>query len=181
MTKLPIKQSFYLIAFGVVVGLLSGGVIWITAGHPRGEPVMIFTRSPDQLITVYISGDVVKPGVYQVPLGSRVNDVVNIAGGFLPSANTNLINQAELVSDSSHIKIPSQLRNEGMTSNGININLATEIELEGLPGIGPSVAKSIVAYRTENGPFQKIEEIQKVPGVGPVTFEKIRNLITVED
>jgi competence protein ComEA len=181
MTNLPIKQSLYLILFGVLIGLLAGGVIWITSSQPRGVPVILSTRSPDQLLTVYISGEIANPGIYQIPLGSRVNDVVNIAGGFLPDANVSLINLAELVSDSSHIKIPALSMNSDQSGVIVNINTASEFELAGLPGIGPSAAKSIVTYRTENGPFKSIEEIQKVSGVGPATFEKIKQLITVGD
>jgi competence protein ComEA len=177
--NIPYKQSFILISFGVIIGLLMGGVIWIIASPPRGYPITLATRQSNQLISVYISGEVVKPGIYQIPLGSRVKDAIDIAGGFLSTADVELINQAALVMDSSQVNIPPLRVKENLLNTGININTASAYELETLPGIGPAFAKNIVDYRSENGPFTVIEEIQKVVGIGPVTFEKIRHLITI--
>jgi len=179
MNNFPAKQSLFLISFGVIIGLLMGGVIWIVASPPRGKPVTLATQPSDQLISVYISGEVVNPGVYQIPLGSRVKDAIDIAGGFLLSADVSQINQAALVTDSSHINIMPLISTGNSQNPGININSATEDELETLPGIGPVSAKNIINYRLENGPFNTIEEIQKVAGIGPQTFDNIKHLITV--
>lgn len=181
MNNLQPRQSFLLIFYGVMIGLMVGGLIWIISSPPRGKPVTISTRSPDLFISVYISGEVLYPGVYQLPKGSRVKDVIEIAGGLLPNADVARINQAAIVDDSDHINIVP-VNSQGVIENsGLNINTATEAELQNLPGIGPVFAKSIVDYRTENGPFRNIEEIQKVSGIGPKTYENIKNLIYVGD
>ena len=179
MNNIPTRQSLILISYGVIIGLLMGGIIWITASPPRGKPITLATRRADQLISIYISGEVVNPGVYQLPLGSRVKDAVEIAGGFLSTADVSLINQAAIVTDSSHISILPLQPNENLNATEININTASADELETLPGIGPTFAKNIIDYRLENGPFGSIEEIQKVAGIGPVTYDKIKDLISI--
>jgi competence protein ComEA len=68
----------------------------------------------------------------------------------------------------------------GSTAGKVNINTASAAELDALPGIGPGYAERIIAYREGNGPFEKIEDIQNVPGIGPATFERIRDMITVQ-
>ena len=130
------------------------------------------------MLSVYISGEVLFPGVYQLPPGSRVRDAIEIAGGFLTSADTDSINQAALLIDSSHIIIMPLLFEENQQTYEININTASITELESLPRIGTTFAKNIVDYRLEHGPYLSIEEIQKVPGIGPVTFDKIKDLIS---
>lgn len=179
MINTSTKQALLFISFGVILGLLAGGVIWITASQPRGNPITLATMSTDQTISIYISGDVVNPGVYRLPQGSRIQDAVNSAGGFLSSADVNFVNLATLLIDSSQINIPSLSSVENTFVGKININTATEEELEILPGIGPTAAKNIIKYRMENGVFMGIEDIQKVAGIGPVTYEKIKFLITI--
>ena len=181
MHNITAKQSLFLISFGVIIGFLMSGIIWITASPPRGKPVTLATRQPDQLISIYISGDVVNPGVYQLPPGSRVKDAIELAGGFLSTADIESINQAALLVDSSHINIKPLLLTEYFQTFKININSASVNELETLPGIGATYAKKIVDYRLENGPFESIEEIQKVEGIGPVTYDKIKDLISIGD
>jgi competence protein ComEA len=136
------------------------------------------TTSP---FTVYITGQVVRPGVYELPPGSRFEDAIEIAGGFLPDADINGINLAALLIDSSHIIIPSSKIQEEEFSGKVNINTATVVELDALPGIGPVYARNIVDYRQKNGLFTYIEDIQKVDGIGPALFEKIKDLITISD
>lgn len=178
---MTVKQSLFLITFGVIIGLMVGGLIWLIASPPRGKPVTLVTRQTDQIITVYISGEIANPGVYQLPPGSRVKDAIEIAGGLLSSADLNQINQAAMLVDSSHITILSLIPGVNSQNTSININTATEDELEFLPGIGPVSAKSIIEYRMKNGSFGSIEEIQKVEGIGPAIFEKIKDLIYVGD
>ena len=179
MINTSTKQAFLFISYGVFIGLLAGGLIWINASQPRGNPVVLATMSADQTISIYISGDIVNPGVYRLSQGSRIQDAVNSAGGFLPSADVDSVNLAALLIDSSQINIPSLSSMENTISGKVNINSATEEELEILPGIGPTAAKNIIEYRVENGEFMGIEDIQKVAGIGPATYEKIKFLITV--
>lgn len=171
------RQFILLITYGVLIGLIAGGLIWITASPPRGNPVNLVPTSTMKRITIYISGAVVNPGVYELPPGSRIQDAVTIAGGFLPTADSGGINLAAILIDSSQIDIPSRINSN---FNGkVNINTATVEELDQLPGIGPTAAKNIVEYRLENGLFIFLEDIQKVTGIGSLTYEKIKDLITI--
>ncbi len=135
-------------------------------------------------IVVYICGAVKEPGVYELPAGSRVKDAVEAAGGMNEAADPTLTNQARLLSDGEQILVHERAKEgaAGPSANMqgiVNINQAGAEELTGLPGIGPSKAEAILAYREENGFFQNIEEITNVTGIGPSLFERIREKITV--
>jgi competence protein ComEA len=120
-----------------------------------------------------------------------VQDVISAAGGFLAEAEKTNINLAALVEDGEKLDIPYI---EGAspvlatpeetvvvaTTELININTASQAELESLPGIGPTTAQKIIEYRTANGPFLNTEDIINVAGIGPGTYERIKDLITVE-
>ncbi|MEM5776667.1 MAG: helix-hairpin-helix domain-containing protein, partial [Anaerolineaceae bacterium] len=140
---------------------------------------------------VHVDGQVIQPGVYKLEPGSRVVDAIQAAGGFSIEANTAAINQADLVNDGSRIVVPrigesAVVEDEIVTFTGglradmININLASEEQLDTLPDIGPKTAQQIILYRQEHGNFVRIEDIMNVPGIGQATFDKIRDLIEVE-
>lgn len=173
------RQALLLISYGVLIGLIASALILITSSPPRGNPIMLAPSSTERPITVYISGEVVDPGVYELPPGSRIEDAVALAGGFLPSADTGGINLAALLIDSSQIKIPSKV--EAIRLGKVNINTASADELDQLPGIGPTAAQKIIEYREANGLFLYLEDIQKVTGIGRITYEKIKDLITIGD
>ena len=181
------------IAFGVVIGFLGVGLLLLTSGKPRGDPIKLLPPPTPPPLVVHITGAVNKPGVYTLPPVSRVGEAIDMAGGLSSNANSSLINLAQLVEDGEQIWVPYQIQEivvqddveivsvqptQSQLSNLININTATQAELESLSGIGPVYAKSIIRYRLENGPFEKIEDIQEVKGIGPVTFENIRSNIT---
>lgn len=136
-------------------------------------------------ICVDISGCVESPGVYEVTEGTRLHQVIELAGGLKEDADIDAINQAELVADGQKIFIPTKMEMgdgvvSGQSSNGkININQADSTELQEIPGIGPSTADKIIQYRDENGRFQTIEDIQNVSGIGEKTFEKMKDKICV--
>lgn len=191
------------IAFGLVCGLLAAGLILLVARQPSGEPVTLLAPPSPAPLIVHVSGAVTQPGVYTLPAGSRVQDAIQAAGGFLGDADRASLNLAAILEDGAQIIAPSQLptsqpilqptaatrsesialptRVQSPTQKGqkININTATQEELESLPMIGPALAKQIIAYRAAHGPFEKIEDIVDVPGIGPKTFEVIKDLITV--
>lgn len=151
------------------------------------------------LIMVDIQGEVYQPGVYELPAGSRVVDLIEIAGGLKPGAYERTLNRALILEDqmsiyiyhqedpnvceggdSNHVLDSIQQQNEEDKSNQIiNINLADATQLQDLKGIGPAKAEAIVTYREENGLFQNIEEIKNVPGIGQKTFENIETMIAV--
>jgi competence protein ComEA len=142
-------------------------------------------------VIVYISGAVQQPDVYQVPAIARVKDVVLAAGGLTEDAAVDEINLADRVADGQHIHIrrqgetlPSQSSTSGDTAESsqdgpLNLNTASAADLDGLQGIGPSIAERIIEYRTTNGPFQAVEDLQKVKGIGPALFTKLMPLVTV--
>lgn len=155
-------------------------------------------------VMVDVKGEVKLPGVYPAKDSERVNDVIKRAGGLTAKADQSQVNLAAHVQDEMMIFIPakgeaarnpqagaaspaatnSQAGTPGVNSNSaingkININQADENELQNLPGIGPSKATAITQYRTENGPFQTVEDLKKVNGIGDKTFEKLKDSISV--
>lgn len=167
------------IVYGILIGLLAAGVIWLAASRPRGEPVTLLLTATPGMLTVYVSGAVATPGVYILPAGSRVDAAVQAAGGFLPGAEQESINLANLLEDGQQIDVPGIVDTSHVNAGRVNINTATAAELDTLPGIGPTTAQSIVDYRLQNGPFQAIQDIQNVPGIGPATYDGIKDYITL--
>lgn len=178
---------------GVLFGLLSAGLLLLAARPRPGQAVLL--RPPPTLppLVVNIDGAVVHPGVYSLPIHSRVNDAVDAAGGFTENASPGSVNQAAVLEDGSHIYIPSRVVEEDQTQEAgdvlmltadgemirlVNINQASSEELINLPGIGPVTAEKIISYRQEHL-FTRIEEIMKVPGIGPATFENIKDYLSV--
>lgn len=188
-------KSFRGIAFGVVCGFLGVGLLLLATNKPRGEPIQLSPPPTPAPVVVHVTGAVIKPGVYSLPPGSRVKDAIEKSGGLESSADSTLINLAELVEDGMQVWIPYKLSEAvevdspsvlevkptpgEATTERVNINTANQTELETLSGIGPVLARAVIQYRLENGPFKEIEEIQEVSGIGPVTFEKIKQFITV--
>ncbi len=185
------------VALGIVLGLLISGAILLIVLPPRGQPLTLSNPPTPSAITVYITGAVNHPGVYNLPSLSRVNDAVISAGGFSSSADQKAVNLAAMLEDGSEIFVPTvdeSLATTGTAANSkktpqsspvvnfpININTASVSSLQDLPGIGSTKAEAIVAYRQEHGPFTKIEDIMDVPGIGSGIFAQLKNLITVAD
>ncbi len=181
---------------------VGGAVVYFTLHRQSSTPVIVSTPLPTSTppytptpapIRVYVSGAVRMPAVYKLPLGSIVQDAVNAAGGPTSDADLEHINLAEELCDQQQVYVPRRgetnppppvsggdpaSRNQEETL--VNINTAPAAELEILPRIGPALAGRIVEYREANGPFETIEQIQNVPGIGSATFEGLRDLIAVE-
>lgn len=141
-------------------------------------------------IKVHIAGSVVNEGIIELEEGDRIADAIKEAGGTTADANLNKINLAYKLQDGQKIYIPNQNEEDEQNdnediitnineTNKININTATQTELEVLPGIGPSTAIKIINYRNTNGKFKKIEDIKNVPGIGEAKFQNIEEQITV--
>lgn len=141
-------------------------------------------------IYVYICGAVQNPGVYELPLESRIYQLVEAAGGMSEDADGQSVNLAEIVSDGQMVRIPSHAETEdrpeenvstGISTDGkVNINTASVDQLMTLNGIGQTKAEQIITYREENGAFPDTESIMQVSGIGKGTYEKIKNSITVQ-
>lgn len=152
---------------------------------------------PIETIMVDIKGEIKKPGVYQSSQGERVIDVINRAGGLTNKADESQINFAAHVQDEMVINIPTKGQmntntplnastpittgnNTNSNMNKINLNKADENELQTIPGIGPSKAAAIISFRNENGPFQSVDDLKKISGIGDKTFEKLKESIIVQ-
>jgi|GEM_PF-2930584 len=157
--------------------------------QPSGNSATVSEQS-----VVHISGAVTSPGVYTVPADSRVNDVVQMAGGMTQDADQAAINLAAPIADGDHVHIAAvgevpvpaaggsgeQIQSgQAGGSDLVNINTATASELQELPGIGPVLADAIVAWREENGGFSSPEELMEVSGIGQATFAKLRDHVAV--
>jgi len=190
----------------VVVVALVVGVIFavMTFQHSRAQPLpaapsvsVSVEPSPTptpSMIKVHVLGAVAHPGVVSLPEGARVQDAIDAAGGLTADADPALLNLAAVVADGSQIVIgtvgsPAGEVNgdSGAGSSGsangsgvkVNINTASEAELETLPGIGPVTAGKIIAWRNEHGRFSTIDELQEVSGIGPKTMAQLEPYVTV--
>src|SRR5215216_745973 len=183
-------KSILFMASGILLGLFLAALVWVVARNPSGEAVTLRPVPTDKPIVVHITGAVPRPGVYALPQGARVQDGISAAGGFLAEAQKTDINLAELLEDGEKLDVPyieGALPVIGTplpevvttTTELININTASAAELDVLPGIGPTTAQKIIAYREQNGPFINAEDIINVSGIGPGTYERMKDLITV--
>jgi len=197
------RYKIYIGGFLVLV-ILAGAVILLwqnKSGKVAG------TKDKKSQITVDIEGAVKNPGVYNLADGSIIEDVIQAAGGFSSKVDKEKVaselNRAEILSDGQKILIPakgatttnsaanatSQTKSSSQNASSpsttttksgkININTATAEELDSLSGIGPAYAQRIIEYRQSHGGFKSIEEITEIKGIGPKTFEKIKNEITI--
>jgi competence protein ComEA len=142
----------------------------------------------EEKVIVDLKGAIKYPGVYEVQSGDRVIDVIESAGGLHENADKNNINFAMKLVDEMVLYIPTigeenvAVTGEGMVQaddGKINLNKASEVELQTLTGVGPSKANAIIEYRDENGSFKEIEELMEISGIGEKTFEKFKDQITV--
>lgn len=143
-------------------------------------------------VVVHVAGAVMRPGVYRLPAGSRVDDAIVAAGGGIGTAAIDGLNRARILADGEQVYVPtaeeaaagvaapsasSGTATSGAAGGTIDINRATAAELEGLPGVGPATAQKIVEDRETNGPFTKPEDLMRVPGIGAKKFESMREYV----
>lgn len=154
-------------------------------------------KQSNRLMKVYVSGAVLMPGIYDVSMGARAYDAVEAAGGMTNEANADKVNLAKKLKDGDHVNVPFIKQSKGRSNKttkvkdgsrnvaavasnnvGININTASESELDSLPGIGPAMAKRIVAER-EKAPFTSVDDLLRVKGIGPAKLNKLRSRVKV--
>ncbi len=177
-----------------LIGLLLLGVLslFVIRWRPP-EPIVIEPPAPTSTpgpVQIYVSGAVLAPGVYELPVDSIAEVAIEAAGGAAPEADLNLVNLAQSLEDGEQIYVPvvGEVPSPAVISEAaeveaggvVNINTADQAALETLPGIGPALAERIINYREENGNFESIEALKNVSGIGPATLSEIRNQITVE-
>lgn len=170
----------------VVLLLVALGVaVLVSSLVPRGgsdEVVAAATPAPSAAIYVHVLGAVVTPGLYELREGDRVVDAIAVAGGFAEGADETQLNLARQVSDGEQIVVPllGEAVPPGEQQSGkVNLNTATEEQLETLPRVGPALAQRILDWREANGRFSAIEDLLSVTGIGDKTFEGLRELVMV--
>ncbi len=197
-------KSWWKVAFGILCGLLGGGLIYLVSSPPRGVPLQLLPLPSPAPIQVHVAGAVIHPGVYSLPAGSRLEQAIQAAGGAASSADLQALNLAAFLEDGSQLLVPTKAPLATATPNNpqvratdlptqvsdwktptptvtfpININTATLQELDALPYIGQIRASEIIAYRQAHGPFKRIEDLLKVYGITQEVFDRIKGLITV--
>lgn len=151
----------------------------------KGKPKISDTKEQKRTIIIDVKGAVNKEGVYEMKEGDRVKDAVQKAGGFLSEVDMKKVNLAQIVQDQMLLYIPSKNESEqGMFTSSkedgkIRINTAAKEQLEKITGIGSRKAESILKYREEHGPFQKIEDLLEIDGIGAKSLEKIKDQIII--
>lgn len=142
------------------------------------------------LITVDVKGAVKSPGIYDLPVGSRINDAVQKAGGLTDNADSKSINLAQRISDEALVYVPTkeEATSQEMPSSAsntkenkkVNLNKASLEELKQVKGLGAKRAQDIIDHRESNGKFKSVDELKKVSGIGAKTIEKLKEYVTVD-
>ena len=188
------RELVLLVALGLVA--LGGAGLWYVRSLPSPVAVRTAPRFPEvsptpAVLFVHVAGWVRRPGVYELPEGDRVIDAIERAGGPRRGAETSVLNLAALLTDGQQVLVPGPAAPPGTgtvpgstggstpTSTLVNVNSASGEELETLPGIGEVLAQAIISHRQEHGPFAAVDDLEEVSGIGPVTLEEIRDLVTV--
>jgi competence protein ComEA len=196
-----------LVGLVVVVGVtMAGAGLWYVRSLPkpvqiaaeaRGEAPAVSGAVPAEVsptgppIIVDVTGLVHQPGVYEFAQGDRVIDAVERAGGPRKGADLSVLNLAAPLTDGTQVIVPKQgaagpaavvpgaMGSDPSSGSLINVNTASATELEALSGIGEVLSAAIVDYRTDNGPFASVDDLESVSGIGPATLEEIRDQVTV--
>jgi competence protein ComEA len=160
----------------------ASGASGLSGPSGAGPPLASTTAAE---LMVQAAGAVASPGVYRVPLGARVLDVVTAAGGPTAAANLQAIALASRVADGQRVYVPAV--GEAVTAETavsapaapLDLNQATVDQLDELPGVGPATAQAIVDYRARHGPLASVDDLLEVRGIGPAKLDGFRDLVTV--
>ncbi|MGG7176759.1 helix-hairpin-helix domain-containing protein [Clostridium paraputrificum] len=141
-------------------------------------------------IVVEIKGEINKPNIYWLDEESIIEDLIKKAGGITDLADVRKINRAEKLKNHQSIIIPNKDEAQSVTASStvtsgintggiVNINTASESDLDALPGIGPARARDIIKYREDKGGFKTIEDLKNIKGIGEKSFEDLKDKVTV--
>lgn len=181
-------------ALALLVVLAIAGRLALGGGDARPLPgghsvALEVEEAPPRELVVHVAGAVLQPGLYRVPDGSRIDDAIAEAGGAKPKAALELVNLAAPLADGQQVLVPLRGSLEAGTSGTapgggvsvpggkVHLNSATLEQLDELPGVGPVTAQQILDYRAANGAFRTVEELDAVPGIGPARLERLRPLV----
>jgi competence protein ComEA len=175
----------------LLVALVVGDRLALSHREPQPtRPAVVAMRAsptPAKKLLVHVVGCVRRPGLYRLDDGSRVDDAIRAAGGPKPKAALELINLAAPVADGQQVIVPLKGKaGAGAAGTGdvpgappqpVHLNSATLEELDTLPGVGPVTAQKILDYRTDHGAFSSVDELDSVPGIGPARLAELRKLV----
>ncbi len=185
----PDQRRALLILFSLCLGL--GGFFFVRSGPTTSPEIVQDLVIPIQEtvtaeVIVNVAGKVTNPGVYKLPIGSRVVDAINLAGNQLKGIDISDINLARVLVDGEQILVgtpPAVAAKKAAAkisaSNPLDLNRATLAQLDTLPGIGPVTAQRILDYRSKVGRINAVDELKKISGLGGAKFEEIKNLLRV--
>lgn len=196
-----------LLAASVATIIVCAGAVWLVrtpppateASLPRATTTTLASNAPPATATlpstpavvlVHVAGAVLEPGVYELTGDARVRDAIVAAGGPTGAADWNALNLAATVADGVKVYVP-EVGEEvppsltvaagsgegGQSTRPIDVNVATAVELESLPGVGPATAAAIITERERNGPFVDVDDLDRVPGIGPAKLDALRGLV----
>ncbi len=178
----------------IVIAVAVIAIVIASVGMGRAAPARIAPPStePETIgpstvggVVIHVSGAVRHPGLYTLAEGSRVADALTAAGGSRRTADLDRINLAAFLIDGTQVDVPRRGRpttaptNPSPTPGLVNVNTADAVLLETVPGIGPVTAAAIIEFRDQSGPFEAIDGLIEVPGIGPSTLESLRLYLTV--
>ncbi len=185
--KMTVRLLSQVLTAAAILAAVAGAIVFMIGRSPSSgievslQPAAL--RSPVAL-QVYVTGAVKDPGVYTLEDGDRLGQLVEVAGGATDDADLEAINLAALLRDEDHWHIPRIGEAPKVTAaraanllGKIDVNSASSVQLEELPGIGEVKARSIIQYREINGPFASVDELLAVRGIGPATLDAIRDLV----
>jgi competence protein ComEA len=179
------RRQAITVALGLAVLLLLGAR-WLDRPETTSAPVAAPVRVPAgpavrPKLVVDVAGAVRRPGLYRLRDGSRVADAIERAGGATSKAFLEALNLAAPLADGQQVLVPRKAARGGpmpATATGpVSLSAATLEQLDTLPGVGPVTAQKILDYRAAHGAFRSVEELDAVPGIGPATVEELRELV----
>jgi competence protein ComEA len=191
MRELPLnRRQIALAAAAVVAVVFLGNRLLFRASAPAAPPIptAVATTTAQEgagVLVVDVVGAVRRPGLYRLPRGTRIADAVARAGGPTPRAQLELVNLAAPIADGEQVVVPRRgaaaaagsSASPGATSGPVHLNTATLEQLDALPGVGPVTAQKILDYRQQHGAFASVEELDAVPGIGPARLEQLKELV----
>jgi competence protein ComEA len=173
--------------FGFLLGAIASGILFLVVAKPRGSPIRLLPPPTPMPLRVHVAGAVQQPGVYSLAPGSIVEDAIRAAGGAAAGADIHRVNLAAPLLDGEKVSVPLLVTPASQAASGspqeaglLNLNEAAAGDLEALPGIGPGLAQAIVEYRESHGPFQRVEDLLLVPGIGASRLAQIRELVSLD-
>jgi competence protein ComEA len=191
MAPLPIPRRHALLLAATLLVLLAIAGRTLAgaddrAAEPPAELVPTKPAAVAAVVVVHVAGAVRQPGLYKLKEGQRIADAIARAGGATAKADTAAVNLAAPLADGMQVLIPSRVAGApgaaagGSAVSGARVSLssATVEELDELPGIGPVTAQKIVDYRMKNGGFRSVDDLDAIPGIGPARVEQLRDLVT---